>query len=86
MRWKFCIQFGQAARVRRDAHCDGVYGRVPKRDSYLSALIRRLAARRGSKRATMGVGHAILVIGLPPSETQGEIHRTRRQLLRFQER
>jgi transposase len=33
-----------------------------KRDSYLSALFRRLAARRGKKRATMAVGHAILVI------------------------
>jgi len=33
-----------------------------KRDSYLSALFRRLAARRGKKRAIMAVGHAILVI------------------------
>jgi transposase len=33
-----------------------------KRDSYLSALFRRLAARRGNKRASMAVGHAILVI------------------------
>lgn len=35
---------------------------VSKRDSYLSALFRRLAARRGNKRATMAMGHAILVI------------------------
>jgi hypothetical protein len=33
-----------------------------KRDSYPSALFRTLAARRGKKRATMAVGHAILVI------------------------
>ncbi len=32
-----------------------------KRDSYLSALFRRLAARRGNKRAIMAVGHAILL-------------------------
>jgi transposase len=33
-----------------------------KRDTYLSALYRRLAARRGTKRAAVAVGHAILVI------------------------
>jgi transposase len=32
------------------------------RNSYLGALYRRLAARRGKKRATVAVGHAILVI------------------------
>jgi transposase len=33
-----------------------------KRDTYLSALYRRLAARRGKSRAAVAVGHAILVI------------------------
>jgi transposase len=32
-----------------------------KRDSYLAALYRRIAARRGRKRAAVAVGHAILV-------------------------
>jgi transposase len=33
-----------------------------KKHSYLSALFRRIARHRGAKRATMAVGHAILVI------------------------
>ena len=33
-----------------------------KRGTYLSALYRRLAARRGKSRAAVAVGHAILVI------------------------
>lgn len=42
--------------------CQAGWDVSTKRDSYLSALFGRLAARRGSKRATMAVGHAILVI------------------------
>jgi len=42
--------------------CQAAWAVSTKRDSYLSALFRRLAARRGNKRATMAVGHAILVI------------------------
>jgi transposase len=33
-----------------------------KKSNYLSALYRRLAARRGSKRATIAVAHNLLVI------------------------
>jgi transposase len=42
--------------------CQAGWAVSTKRDSSLSALFRRLAARRGNKRATMAVGHAILVI------------------------
>lgn len=42
--------------------CQAAWGIALKRNSYLSALFRRIARHRGSKRATMGVGHAILVI------------------------
>jgi hypothetical protein len=42
--------------------CQAAWAVSTKRDSYLSALFRRLAARRGNKRASMAVGHAILVI------------------------
>jgi len=42
--------------------CQAAWAVSTKRDSYLSALFRRLAARRGNKRAIMAVGHAILVI------------------------
>jgi hypothetical protein len=33
-----------------------------KKSSYLSALFRRIAARRGNKRAILAVAHAMLVI------------------------
>jgi transposase len=42
--------------------CQAAWAVSTKRNSYLSALFRRLAVKRGVKRATMGVGHAILVI------------------------
>jgi transposase len=42
--------------------CQAGWAVSTKRNSYLSALFRRIARHRGSKRATMAVGHAILVI------------------------
>lgn len=42
--------------------CQAAWAVSTKKHSYLSALFRRLAARRGSKRAIMAVGHAILII------------------------
>jgi transposase len=42
--------------------CQAAWAVSTKRNSYLSALFRRLAMKRGTKRATMAVGHAILVI------------------------
>jgi len=61
---------GAAARCERGERflrrhlCQGGWAVATKRDSNLSALFRRLAARRGNKRATMAVSHAILVIAL----------------------
>jgi transposase len=65
------------------------------KNNYLSALYRRLAARRGSKRAAMAVAHALLVIAfhmLKRKENYRElgadhfdrlhIHRIRRSLVR----
>jgi hypothetical protein len=40
----------------------GTWGVSTKKNNYLSALYRRLAARRGSKRATIAVAHNLLVI------------------------
>jgi transposase len=37
--------------------CQGAWAVSTKRDNYLSALFRRLAARRGKKRATITVAH-----------------------------
>lgn len=42
--------------------CQAAWAVSTQKKTYLSALFRRLAARRGRKRATMAVGHAILVI------------------------
>jgi transposase len=50
-----------SALLRRHL-CQAAWAVSTKKNSYLSALFRRVAARRGKKRATMAVGHAILVI------------------------
>src|SRR6185437_830333 len=42
--------------------CQAVWAVSTKRNNYLSALYRRLAARRGKKRATIAVAHNLLVI------------------------
>ena len=42
--------------------CQCAWGVSTKQNNYLSALFRRLAARRGLKRATIGVAHALLGI------------------------
>jgi transposase len=42
--------------------CQGAWAVSTKKHNYLSALYRRLAARRGSKRATIAVAHNLLVI------------------------
>jgi transposase len=42
--------------------CQAGWAVSTKKNSYLSALFRRIARHRGTKRATMAVGHAILVI------------------------
>jgi transposase len=42
--------------------CQSAWAVSTKRNSYLSALFRRFAARRGVKRATIAVAHALLCI------------------------
>jgi transposase len=42
--------------------CQAGWAVSTKKNCYLSALFRRIARHRGTKRATMAVGHAILVI------------------------
>jgi transposase len=42
--------------------CQAAWAVSTKKKNYLSALFRRLAARRGSKRATIAVAHNLLVI------------------------
>jgi transposase len=42
--------------------CQAAWAVSTKKNNYLSALYRRLAARRGKKRATIAVAHNLLVI------------------------
>lgn len=46
----------------RAALVEAAWGAAHTRNTYLSALYRRLAARRGGKRAVVAVAHSILVI------------------------
>ena len=50
-----------SAALRR-CLCQAGWAASTKRDNYLSALYRRLAARRGGKRAVIAVAHTILVM------------------------
>jgi transposase len=49
-------------RWLRRALAEAAWGASHKKDSYLAAQYRRLAARRGKKRALLAVGHSILGI------------------------
>jgi transposase len=49
-------------RWLRRTLCQAAWAVTRKKDCYLSAQFRRLAARRGMKRAVMAVAHAMLVI------------------------
>lgn len=46
----------------RSALTEAAWGAGRTKDSYLGAMYRRLAARRGKKRALIAVGHTLLVI------------------------
>ena len=54
--------------------CQSAWGVSTKQNNYLSALFRRLAARRGVKRATMAVAHALLVIAYQILKNGVEYH------------
>jgi transposase len=47
----------------RRALCQAAWAVTRKKDCYLSAQFKRLAARRGVKRAVMAVAHTMLIIG-----------------------
>jgi transposase len=48
-------------RLRRSL-CQAAWAATRKKDSYLSAQFKRLASRRGIKRALIAVAHSILII------------------------
>jgi transposase len=49
-------------RVTSASIIQAAHAAARKRDTYLAAQYRRLAARRGKNRAAVAVGHTILVI------------------------
>ena len=57
-----------SGKTRKGSHslrrclCQAAWALSRQRNNYLAALYRRLAVRRGSKRAVIGVAHALLVI------------------------
>src|SRR5205085_4174021 len=56
---------------------EAAHGASHSKETYLSAQYRRLAARRGQKKALVAVGHSILVIAYhllnDPSETYHDL-------------
>jgi transposase len=55
----------KGSRWLRQVLIEAAHGAAHTRHSYLAALYRRLQARRGTKKALVAVGHAILVISYP---------------------
>ena len=52
----------KGSRWLRQALVEAAHGAAHTKHTYLAALYRRLAARRGRNKATIAVAHAILVI------------------------
>jgi transposase len=54
--------------------CQAAWAVTRKKDCYLSAQFRRLAARRGMKRAVMAVAHTMLIIAYTILKTGRSYH------------
>ena len=54
--------------------CQTAWAVTRKKDCYLSAQFKRLAARRGVKRAVMAVAHTMLIIGYAMLKTGQSYH------------
>jgi transposase len=52
---------GDGNQALQDALCEAAWAASRTKNTYLSALYRRLVARRGKKRAIVAVAHSILV-------------------------
>jgi transposase len=52
----------KGSRWLRQVLTEAAHGAAATKNTYLGALYRRLAARRGTRKALVAVGHAILVI------------------------
>ena len=58
----------KGSRWLRQKLCQAAWAASRTKNSYLSALYHRLAARRGKRRAIVAVGHTLLVIAYHPLE------------------
>jgi len=58
----------------RRALCQAAWAATRKKDCYLSTQFRRLAVRRGMKRAVMAVAHSMLVIAYTMLKTDRRYH------------
>jgi transposase len=58
----------------RRALCEAAWGASHTKNTYLAAQLRRLAARRGVKRANLAVAHTILVIAYEMLKKRCEYH------------
>jgi transposase len=58
----------------RRSLCQAAWAATRKKDCYLSAQFKRLAARRGVKRAVMAVAHTMLIIGYHMLKTGQSYH------------
>ena len=58
----------------RRALCQAAWAVTRKKDCYLAAQFRRLAARRGIKRAVMAVAHTMLIIAYTMLKTSRSYH------------
>lgn len=54
--------------------CQAAWAATRKKDRYLSAQFRRLAARRRTKRAVMAVAHTMLIIAYTMPKTSRSYH------------
>src|SRR6202040_2400725 len=61
-------------RWLRRTLCQAAWAVTRKKKCYLSAQFKRIAARRGVKRAVMAVAHTMLVIGYTMLKTSRSYH------------
>jgi len=70
------IRIGKGNRYLRAALLQAAWAAIKNKDSFLAAYYRRLAARRGAKKAIVAVAHKLLVIAYTVLKT-GELYQER---------
>ena len=73
---RHAIRIGKGNRYLRAALIQAAWAAIKKKDSFLAAYYRRLAGRRGAKKAIVAVAHKLLVIVYSVLKT-GELYQER---------